>query len=297
MVVDDLTYDSFKGFRAKILDYIDDVHVIDFPSDYNNLQRSRLLKVSLREIIKGQFLFIDTDTVIVDSLKSIDDCKLELAAVPDTHIDEKHTHVFFPLIINHLKRAGCTTDKAYYNSGVVFAKDTDNVHLFYHRWKENYYILLRKEGLSIDQPSLALTNIQMNYLMKTLPDAYNCQIQRGYVQNTKILHYFNGKYDDKAYGGIISFIHRALEDIKNEQKLPDYIYKFIENPLGYIPILAYIPLIDWYESPGMMALHRLKHNDNRIARLQYRAISHMICGVERINFIIHTIKNTILHRK
>ena len=79
--------------RPKLMALISEMIVVPTPRGYNAKQRSRQIKTSIREIIKGPFLFIDTDTVVCKSLMSIneiiDDINLDenpILAVPDGHL-------------------------------------------------------------------------------------------------------------------------------------------------------------------------------------------------------------------
>ena len=50
------------------------------------MKRSRLLKTGMREYVKGDFLFIDADTVVARPLDAIDSVEASIAAAPD-HLD------------------------------------------------------------------------------------------------------------------------------------------------------------------------------------------------------------------
>jgi hypothetical protein len=63
----------------------------------------------------------------------------------------------------------------YFNSGVLFVKDTDDTHQFYEYW----HSLWRKnvlKGINYDQPSLAKANELMGCKICKLDDIWNCQI-------------------------------------------------------------------------------------------------------------------------
>ena len=58
LVVDQNTNTTITGKRGEILKYIDNKVVVNVPEEYNKLSRSRWLKTSLRQHIKGDFLYI-----------------------------------------------------------------------------------------------------------------------------------------------------------------------------------------------------------------------------------------------
>ena len=85
LITDTLSKDTFKGKREEELKYVDELVCVDLETKYNAQQRSRILKTSVRKYIKGDFLFIDSDTIIVKPLYDIDDCPFDIAACWDTH--------------------------------------------------------------------------------------------------------------------------------------------------------------------------------------------------------------------
>ena len=91
LVCDDKTNDSLYGIREEIKQFITKLIVIPFDNNVEKVRRSRILKVTLRKIINGDFLYIDCDTLITHSLDDIDNFSFSLAAVLDGHcIFKKH---------------------------------------------------------------------------------------------------------------------------------------------------------------------------------------------------------------
>lgn len=58
LVCDDQTNDSLRGIREEIKQFITKLIVIPFDKNIEKLRRSRILKVTLRKIISGDFLYI-----------------------------------------------------------------------------------------------------------------------------------------------------------------------------------------------------------------------------------------------
>ena len=50
----------------KLKDMIDETIVIDLPHEYTNKEKSRILKTNMRNYVKGDFLFIESDGVVSD---------------------------------------------------------------------------------------------------------------------------------------------------------------------------------------------------------------------------------------
>ena len=89
----------------------------------------------------------------------------------------------------------------YFNSGVLFVKDTDDTHQFYEYW----HSLWRKnvlKGINYDQPSLAKANELMGCKICKLDDIWNCQINANglpFLSKAKIIHYFASGMGAKSY--------------------------------------------------------------------------------------------------
>ena len=86
LVVDSKTDATIKGDRERMLKYIDKKTVVNVPEHYNKVQTSRYLKTSLRQTVEGDFLFIDSDTIITDSLADADSLTGNVMMVLDYHV-------------------------------------------------------------------------------------------------------------------------------------------------------------------------------------------------------------------
>lgn len=234
LLVDEETSKTLlNGIRKQILNYISQLVVIDVPREFTNLQKSRYIKTSLRSRISGDFLFIDCDTIISGDLKDIDNLSCDIAAVPDRHLTIKY--IWMKSIIKKwasLLDWKYSEDNYYFNSGVMFVKDSNVAHQFYNHWHLNWgkYI---SEGINYDQPSLAKANELMNFTICKLDDIWNCQINANglpFLSTAKIIHYFAsgiGKKQSVPY----KFLDKKLfECIKKENCLSDEIKLMIKNP-------------------------------------------------------------------
>ena len=79
------TVDTFCDGRKRILKYIDHLYSIDIPSEFTSVQKSRFIKTSLRKWIEGDFMFIDTDTIICQDLSEVQTITSDISAVLDLH--------------------------------------------------------------------------------------------------------------------------------------------------------------------------------------------------------------------
>ena len=87
LLVDDLTDQLFVGKRAQILDFLTEKIVVPFEdATLSPMYRSRWIKTSVRQLVKGDFMFVDCDTVVCKSLSDIDTFDCEVGAVLESHL-------------------------------------------------------------------------------------------------------------------------------------------------------------------------------------------------------------------
>ena len=130
LVVDQFTEKTIVDKREEIKKYITNLVKIDVPAEFNKVQRSRYLKNNLRKFIKGDYLYIDCDTVVCKPLDDIDNMSADVAMVADLNRD---LLLDDPNTIHKCEKAGFYNmkGKPYYNSGVIYAKDTPKAHMFF----------------------------------------------------------------------------------------------------------------------------------------------------------------------
>lgn len=236
LVVDEDTDKTIHGKRSEILKYIDEKIIIKVPKQYTQIQRSRFLKTTLRQHIIGDYLFIDSDTIITSELNGIDTFPYEIGAVKDYHLNLKE----IPGLKEIQRRAKIInwniTDKdiIYFNSGVIIAKDTPCVHQLYATWHSIWLESIEKK-LNFDQPSLGKANAECNYPIKEIDGIWNCQIlMRGlkYLHKAHIIHYFSSMssfaYDSQQ--PIYFFLTKGIfHEIKDLGYIPETLIKQIKN--------------------------------------------------------------------
>lgn len=202
LVVDHRTNSSFVMERKNALNYIDEIITVQAPDDLNKKATSRWIKTSLRKYIKGEFFFLDIDTVVTGKLEGIDSLQTDIAAVLDRHVTLERNVVYEKILKEGSLLNWKITEKDYnyFNSGVMFVRETTFTHEFYTLWHKNWEIS-HNLGQDIDQPALGLTNQQKGYVIKELPGIWNCQIMGNglrFLSNAIILHYFNSNIGNKT---------------------------------------------------------------------------------------------------
>lgn len=203
VVCDHDTLATLKGTRSGIFDYHVQVNAVETPREWGNWERSRYIKTHLRMLTSGDYLFIDTDTVICASLDGVDDLPYVVAAVRDSHLER-------PLP----KAAQCQHDterwiwgqamkaqvdiagRWHFNSGVLYVKDTPRAYELYRLWSEKYAEMLAR-GAKVDQLPLLLANHELGGVISPMDPSMNCQVVceegRTLLAGAKIIHYFPGQ--------------------------------------------------------------------------------------------------------
>ncbi len=235
LTVDESTNDLLVEDRQRLKDSVDEIIVAAPPKEYNNMQKSRYIKTSLRNLIKGNFLFIDSDTIISAPLDEIDEIDASVAAVKDKHLII-NKHQWNNLIVDWAKAMNwhlTSEDNIYFNSGVFLVKDDVIAHDLYQKWHENW-LESNQKGLSIDQPALGKANSECGYVIQELSGEWNCQILENglrFLSNAKIIHFFSSTLDNKGANSAYKLkdVH-IYERLRNIDDIPTDIMSMIKYP-------------------------------------------------------------------
>lgn len=194
IVVDSITESTLTGNRRSLLDLSDSILTIETPVEYGKLERSRWLKTNLRNIVKGDFLFLDTDTVVCGQINSFEMPSSDICAVRDLHVNiSKHTHKYD--ILAKAEKIGWIVEdeeQPFFNSGVMYVKDSELARDFYDSWSKEWIVSAYK-GCVSDQPSLCKTNALYGHIITQLDDKWNCQVTENgirFLNSAIIIHYF-----------------------------------------------------------------------------------------------------------
>lgn len=203
---------------------ISELKEIPVPEEYKGALRSREIKTRVRNLIDGDFLYIDTDTIIVQPLDSIDSLDVKnIAMVPDTHRPTAKDNLLSNVNrMEMLYGLDKIDDNAiYFNAGVTFVRDNPLTRDFFDKWHENWLTTVNK-GYIIDQPALFYTDKTFGYIIEKLPDTYNCMgvYAASYWADAKIIHYLDTQYSIpfrllKAIPEKIHQAHAVTEEVED----------------------------------------------------------------------------------
>ena len=228
LVVDDKTDQTLVGKRSALDSLVTDKVIVPMPDNVPNKERSRRLKTNLRELIEGDYLYIDSDTIICESLAEIDSFEFPIGMVWDGN--NKFDKIKNYVVVERASKLGydVSSEEEYFNGGVMFVKECQESHTFCRMWHDMYLRL----GIVYDQPALMVTNMLQNHLITTIDNGYNCQLFMGGFSSfayAKILHVFNAfgfvnffKYSSRDFLRIIKstgeFPKEEIENLRNPKK-------------------------------------------------------------------------------
>jgi hypothetical protein len=246
LFTDKETIDSIQSRKADIRKIVDEIVIENFEANVSNLKRSRILKTTMRNKIDGDFLYIDCDTVICDNLNDIEEFEFDLGAILNRHTIStiSMNRIFSTKVLRKIcNKPDFYNYPHYFNSGLLFVRDTKFNREFFEKWNENY-LLGCKKNVSLDQPSLALTNYQLGFPIKKLDGKWNTQVWNGanYLHNAKIMHYYaleGSEYEP--------FSHSLPLELKKTGFLTENDLSLIAQPKGFFGKAAYIIVGDNYE--------------------------------------------------
>lgn len=233
VLTDSETDKYIKQSCQYIVGCIDEIVSCDFSEKYDARARSRLLKTRMRELIKGDFLYIDSDTIICGEIpKEI--AEFEIAAVPDNHSAVTEEIYEFIPVIARAEKCGYSVgyNGIHFNGGVMWCRDSEKVHSFFllwnELWSENY-----KKGIYIDQLSLNEANDRLGGVINELDGNMNCMLRYGlrFLSDAVIIHYFasNSGKEPRRYGFYFEDA-KVYEEIRTYKGISHEIAKAMENP-------------------------------------------------------------------
>lgn len=192
LVIDDDTADSFSNpLRKRHEVFVDEVKIIHFAFGKGKHYRSRFLKTTLRENLKGDYLYVDTDTIFCEKIDG------EIFSSDVMGVDDHHqlpsNFSKWPEITKDIRKAGFSEKNIdhYVNGGVLWMKESEHAHRFFSLW-HSLWLESVKRGIVADQPSLNEANKRLSKMIGILPGEYNCQISANlkYLHKAIIIHCF-----------------------------------------------------------------------------------------------------------
>lgn len=235
LLVDDKTANiQDNKFLELIKSLVDEYKVISLPSNMPAIAKSRFIKTSMRKYISGDFLFIDSDTIWASPVDE-KDFTFDIMGVLDGN-DTLQNNPAFDYVQSVFKKTNYFPKSEYYfNSGVLFVRDSIFSHKFFEKWHK-YWKESSKKECYVDQPSLnKLIEEELDSQRCLLPGSYNAQItfSLDYFFNAKIIHYFTYSIE---YGETFKqpYVLKNKEFWQNisDKGINENLQKIINNPMA-----------------------------------------------------------------
>ena len=269
-LVDTKTDKTLGGKRSAYEKYISEKKIISVPVEFSQKEASRWIKTSIHHHVSENFLFIDSDTIITESLIHDFPENIQIGAVLDNHItlDKHYLREYFTI---QDKKAGFSsyTTNVRYNGGLIFCKNAPPAREFYEKW-HSLFLDGRKNGCTQDMPSLNQANMEMDGIIIELGGEWNCQISHNglpYLSKAKIIHY----YATALFARNSPFIFastRVFEKIKQTGIIPEDIQELLKVPMSAFEnesrILSGKEEIDVVDSKLFSFLLRLRKKKPRL---------------------------------
>lgn len=222
-------------YREKAKSLIDDIVVVPFDKHYSNKEKSRWIKTSMRQLVNGDFLFIDADTIVAGALDEsyFESFQNFIGAVPDYNCSSRmvcHSEIFKVMYVNRLKSIygiNYMEGTDVYNSGVLFVRDVPEAYVLFDAWHKNW-LIANEKGVCLDQLPLVKTCQDMGNPIRSMSGIYNCQVKFSiqYLHQAVILHTFSHQQDSSLSPILGVYLY---DEIKRSQGLDDKVKNIILN--------------------------------------------------------------------
>ena len=163
------------------------------------IERSRYIKVKLRSLVDGDYVYLDSDTLILKDISAVWNMDAEIAGAEDLDpngrpylMSEDHRHAYKAmgweaLTQNHV------------NTGVLLIRDTVPVRTMMDQFYRDWLEYRRVTGKVNDQPTFNHTLRASEVRFRALPSAYNAQLvyDPRIATGAKVVHVFSGNFENR----------------------------------------------------------------------------------------------------
>ena len=221
------TFDSERNLSSAKVEPM----VVDCPAGLTPKERSRFLEFAMRKTICGDLLYIDSDTVVTDSLDGLDNLQGHIFAVRD-----KHTKTITPPVESVIKKSKLNFPEKYdyFNSGLIFSRDTPESSKFFDDWK-NLWMEYKTGSFCLDQPGFNYSNIINGNIINELDGVWNCQIFRNgakFLPYAKVIHYYSVNDKNNPYILARRWFFQKIRD--NHYAIPTELSEMLVKPKSLI---------------------------------------------------------------
>lgn len=232
---------------------------------------SRFIKSAMRQIVSGNFVFIDSDALPIRRFDDICAGNCELAAAPDRDIS---TWELTPseFVVKHMRDLGYegAPPGIYYNSGVLFLADTPAMRKFGELWHSGWHKFRAGQGAYMDQPAFNYAIRVSGARLRTLDGSYNAMISTSVWQgvHARILHFWLNAQALHTQGtNLLAHLYTHLEATGRV----DYgaVDRVLANPFAFCRTRSVV--MDALGAPGCFPRRHLSALRRAVSRKSQRA--------------------------
>ncbi|MCF0221539.1 MAG: hypothetical protein HUK19_04520 [Fibrobacter sp.] len=198
VLTDDKTAATLTGNRAALKEIVDELKVMELDEKLSPMLRSRFLKTSMRNMVEGDFLFLDSDIAVVGDLAIPLEWSGKIHAVLDFHTNLSKA-INRRKVLKNAKNMGFSPilNDQLFNSGVIYAPDNDDCHKFFEKWHELWQHCVSRD-FPYDMASFAEADYSFGYAIKEMSGEWNCQLAyaKKFIPNGKVFHFFGSRIID-----------------------------------------------------------------------------------------------------
>ena len=154
LVTDEATAGSLAAHWEKLHECFDELRPVSVPGG-TPMFRSRTIKTTLRQMISGDYIFLDADTLVIRSLDPLwtNPADLAMALEQNSTLDDQRPPYYTRGVYETMSWP--FPPAAYVNSGVMLVRDTPRVHKLFATWHALWREQIGKSDRTEDQESLA----------------------------------------------------------------------------------------------------------------------------------------------
>jgi lipopolysaccharide biosynthesis glycosyltransferase len=198
ILCDETSYQPVINSRHALLKTVDDFlscPTPDFPASYRN----RYVKCRMRQLVKGDFLYLDSDTLARKSLESLFEIKESFAAA-NNHNRELPENFGWNDKDVYDKIGWTYPEKHYLNGGLQFWRDADAAYRLAELYIEKWTIL-QQAGFHFDQPALNAAIVEWKGEYRVLDNKFNAQIRADLRSgiDASLWHYYQTNTTSPVY--------------------------------------------------------------------------------------------------
>jgi hypothetical protein len=195
LVLDTATEQALQSSAPSLLHLMDDVIAVG--SDIADLTvRSRYLKLQIRNLLRGDFLHLDVDTVPIRPFAEVMDVEGSLAAAIDFNADVREVWQPDSDTRKVFQDLDWPLPRVCFNAGIFLLRDNEESRLFMdlwlRRWEQTKGLSKRADHLG-DQFAFNRAIVESGIRTGILPDKYNAMVAvRPWLSRRAcVLHFFS----------------------------------------------------------------------------------------------------------